>query len=319
MKNAENALKKALLANRCPVVLTEAQVQAIAAKIGLEPQLVKNPADHEAWCKLYYGQQRAKADRHLANLAKDFPAQAAILAPLVADWIKELAQADVARAEKKAALQARRDARAEKAAKRAALGVNLRAKGGEVATEDTYLALRAGLKSVEEQLRAWLIETFTDEINAIAESLKCNGGRADISFPKYETNWKTRNKELVVGAYSSPHPLFGRCFSIKHLGHAAAGVIATAKPGIPAIIKAEATTRAADALAGFCAKLAGKVDRDANGGTVTSASCNTSNIWGNSLLIVETTTGKQVWQTKVIWNRSVLGKQFNQWPTRRVE
>jgi hypothetical protein len=41
-------------------------------------------------------------------------------------------------------------------------------------------------------------------------------------------------------------------------------------------------------------------------------------MWDNSVVTVRTNYGEQVWHTKVIWNRSVYGKSFNQWPTRRM-
>lgn len=62
----------------------------------------------------------------------------------------------------------------------------------------------------------------------------------------------------------------------------------------------------------YLAKLAKKI-----GARINSANLQGS-IWTDCLLHVYTETGEQVWSTRVIINRSVYNKLFNQWPTRRV-
>ena len=63
----------------------------------------------------------------------------------------------------------------------------------------------------------------------------------------------------------------------------------------------------------YAEKLAGKV------GTVRSASICGATLWHGSTLTVETEEGTQRWRTTQIVNVSVLGKLFNQWPTRRLK
>ena len=61
----------------------------------------------------------------------------------------------------------------------------------------------------------------------------------------------------------------------------------------------------------YAAKLAGKV------GEIRSASICGASLWDGSLLTVENEAGAiQRWHTQQIVNCSVLGKVFNQWPTR---
>lgn len=83
-----------------------------------------------------------------------------------------------------------------------------------------------------------------------------------------------------------------------------------AEPKLRTAARAEA-----DALVdGYLHKLAGKIGKE-----VVSASTN-GNIWDSARLSVECADGeKQVWDTQCILNCSVLGKLFNQWPTRRVK
>lgn len=65
----------------------------------------------------------------------------------------------------------------------------------------------------------------------------------------------------------------------------------------------------------YVAKLTAKV------GEVTDAKLDvSSSVWGSSVLTVTKTNGVvQKWKTQVIVNCSVLGKTFNQWPTRLIK
>ena len=81
-------------------------------------------------------------------------------------------------------------------------------------------------------------------------------------------------------------------------------------------IDAQAAKLAADAIEGFCHKLAGKIDAAANGQPIESIAYQGGlDPWGWSYVIVN---GTQRWQTRMIVNVSCLGKLFNQWPTRLV-
>lgn len=67
---------------------------------------------------------------------------------------------------------------------------------------------------------------------------------------------------------------------------------------------------AAGSYEAFVAKLEQKV------GDHRAAALDGSSVWGHSVLHVTTPAGAQRWVTKQILNVSVLGKLFNQWPTR---
>ena len=64
----------------------------------------------------------------------------------------------------------------------------------------------------------------------------------------------------------------------------------------------------------FIAKLEAKI------GEVTSATLTGEHVWGHSILTVIKMDGSvERWKTQMIVNVSVLGKLFNQWPSRKVK
>lgn len=89
------------------------------------------------------------------------------------------------------------------------------------------------------------------------------------------------------------------------------------KGGHVAALESIAAKMAKDALAGYCAKLAGKMDKAYMGELIDDVRYSGgSNPWAYSFV-----TGYigskivQQWKTKMIVNVSCLGKLFNQWPT----
>jgi hypothetical protein len=63
----------------------------------------------------------------------------------------------------------------------------------------------------------------------------------------------------------------------------------------------------------FVAKLIKKI------GDVDDATLTGNHVWGYSLLTVQKGNQTEYWRTQQIINVSVLGKVFNQWPTRQVK
>lgn len=307
-------LQSLLLANRCMVPLSDDERAEVQRRFNLQDlDMVSRDRDHPMWGKLYYGEQPKRAREQLAKLAKDFPVQAAIFAPAVELMLEDLAKADAERAERKLAMQARRDGRVARAAQRDELGVDLKTKGGCYATPATYKAMRAGLKPIENALAAWLKELYTADYNALLSKLTAADWDTIVAFPCHD-----RRGVLLPGRADLPME-FSKFF-VRN------GITASPAPGVEpaAVIARDAARDADEAVAGFAAKLAGKVDGSlkelSNGvlsGNVDSVSV-AGNMWDNSVVTVRTNYGEQVWHTKVIWNRSVYGKSFNQWPTRRM-
>jgi hypothetical protein len=64
----------------------------------------------------------------------------------------------------------------------------------------------------------------------------------------------------------------------------------------------------------FIAKLEAKI------GEVTAATLSGEHVWGHSVLTVTKADGtSEKWKTQMIVNVSVLGKLFNQWPSRKMK
>lgn len=83
-----------------------------------------------------------------------------------------------------------------------------------------------------------------------------------------------------------------------------------AAPAAVARMIQRARDEAAGSFEAFVAKLETKV------GEHSAATLHGSSVWGYSVLDVVTPAGPQRWVTQQIINVSVLGKLFNQWPTR---
>jgi hypothetical protein len=311
--NNHESFASLLLANRCEVPMTEADYADVKARFGIDRASVRATKDHEGWNNLYYGIKPKQARKHLAALAKDFPAQAALFAHAVETMLADLAQAEIARAAAKAEKQARKDARAAKAAQKANLGIDLAKKEFEFATVATYTALRTGLAEIETAICAHLEIRFTKAFETMLAELTANGMNLAATFPCRNR----RTGEIMPNQSDLPANFH------KHFNRGIA--FATVKPNVATIITADARRDAAEMMAGFCGKLAGKIDRElcnadknaADRGTVLSVRC-TGALWENSTLTVETTEGTQIWHTKMILNVSGLGKIYNQWPTNRV-
>lgn len=83
---------------------------------------------------------------------------------------------------------------------------------------------------------------------------------------------------------------------------------------IATIIEAIAAKATVEYFDGWIYKLSGKIGKPVKTATVRG------NLWTGSQLDVTTTDGeRQVWNTQIILNTSVLGKLFNQFPTRRAK
>ena len=299
------SLQSLLLANRCLVALSEERRHAVSAQFNLPIESVATTTDHPGWHKLYYGVTAKKAEKHLAELAKDFPAVAALLAPAVAQSLLDLAAADEARAAKKAEKLARADARKAKAAKKAELGVNLAQKGGARATEATFGLLVTTLEPLRASYELKLVAHLEGRVEAYVEKLATAGG----DYTNAYTERTPRGDRTYI-----PADLF-RWFDAKNYGR-----IATVKSNVAEVIASEAKRQATEEFLSFAAKLTGKVDEAADGVKVASVVAEAQNgVWEWSTTTVTLESGAtQVWHTQSIINYSILGKAFNQWPTRLV-
>jgi len=176
--------------------MTQEQINEVVHKFGVPLSQVKRETNHAMWFKLYYHEQPTKGLDHVAKLAKDFPAEAALFRPLVEQVVAAHAARKVEVAAEKARKAVKRDAVAARKAEAGKLGVDLR-KIDPQATEATYRLIRdtlvkagfvsvlaatvferlldsaakAGRSFVETQLRAQATQMAEDDVFGFAGKL----------------------------------------------------------------------------------------------------------------------------------------------------
>jgi hypothetical protein len=316
MPAESNLLSQLLRDHPCLVPITEKDKQA-ALRFGqanLDALLKKGGVSHPSWIGLYYGPNLKTAQKHFDRLLKDLPEEAEKIRPGVEDFIRIATEAEKQRLQLKAEKEARKQAREEKKTQREALGVDLKSKGGEHATPETYNTLRELLHPVELSLRARLAEQLTKMEEQTSADLRAASWNAAKAYPYRAPNGK--RYDTSIGTLP---PFFYDFFRFDH--DKGPHIVEPKRPEArQAFIERESTQQARDDVWCFAAKLAGKIDgelAELGGGTIRSITLH-GDMWTGSTLTVDTTRGTQRWETQVIVNVSCLGKLFNQWPTRRV-
>lgn len=161
--------------------------------------------------------------------------------------------------------------------------------------------LRAdALARAEQRIRDWAARV---EAQLAAAN---NDMRAYAPFPSgngsdYKRKLAFRKAIESIVSHAAPYIRFGQPEIVSVNAEKVERLVRDAREGASASFDA------------YAAKLAGKV------GTIRSASVCGASLWHGSTLTVETEAGVQRWHTTQIVNVSVLGKLFNQWPTRRVK
>lgn len=195
-------------------------------------------------------------------------------------------------AEQKKQLAAKREERAAREQQKRDLGVDLK-KIDERATPATFAKIIEQLEPVRAHYAALIAERH----HATA---KRQLPLADLRAQRAE--------RIDYGYFRTERD----CVTLRY--------VTTLRPDLDEYIAKRAQAEAAEIVAEFAGKMAGKIDRErAEGASVVSATISTANLWSNSTLRVAMSDGStQEWYTTMILNTSVHGKLFNQWPTRRV-
>jgi hypothetical protein len=144
-------------------------------------------------------------------------------------------------------------------------------------------------------------------ISAIERAKEMASARVEMTFVKHaeDPSYHARpDFKLGRTAYAMQKALYVRFLSLTTKG-------ARDEKKVEAFIS-EAGERASAQYTAFIQKLEGKI------GEHVSASIEGEHIWGSSLLTVTKATHVEKWRTQQIVNVSVLGKVFNQWPSRKV-
>lgn len=194
-------------------------------------------------------------------------------------------------------------------------------------------------KMAEEQrikeLASSLRENLIPVEKALAESLimrKNQDLKDGIKFFK-----KLKNKIKIVGnfdksstdkgifQYSQFRECYGDCFKYDYdepYGNRGNATVSK-KEGIEAKIKTDSIEYAKSACDAFACKIVRRTEEVIEAGRLGTTEKITKTAykgavdpWSGGKVIVTTTNGEYVWNTKVILNFSKLGNPYNQWPTR---
>lgn len=222
--------------------------------------------------------------------------------------VETLAKAEKARlAAKRAAVAAKRDLKAELNLQE---GVSL--KGVDVGQ---YKVILAGLEPVRAHVYAARKTELRKEQARQIDVLVANEWNAALAFPDRLHNLRFPNRPMA----SLPEH-FNLFFAYGHT--------ACLREDVVTRIEAEATRFALAYVQGYAAKLALKtgewaaeqgVDQASPAwNEVHSCTVSSTDLWHNSVAEIVIASRKVRFHTQIIWNRSCLGKVFNQYPTRRV-
>lgn len=170
----------------------------------------------------------------------------------------------------------------------------------------------APLKDFSIEAAAKSAEMHLDRIKAILEKA---GWDLEIAAPYPKSNISRKDYVLAKS----------RRMMIQMLTQRAPDAPICRRPNDPAIVVwnaeyaakfvVEAKRDAAEQYDAYVAKLNAKV-----GAVVKAVITYSSGVWNDSLLTITKADGTvERWKTSCIINCSVLGKQFNQWPTRKIK
>lgn len=245
-------------------------------------------------------------------------------ARLAYDVVEVLAKQERARkTEKRAAVQSKRDLKAELNLQE---GVSL--KGVDVGQ---YKAILAGLEPVRLHVLAARVAYLTENLAVLTSRLDVHGSDTTLANPRFFDSKDLRGAEWdrQYKKWASLNRAIRQWFDVAHVTG-----IATAKSDNPQRIQKLAEQFALAYVQGYACKLAVKTGEavvndsvlSACDVSVLSASVSSSTLWQDSTCQIKLHGAGHVgaklatltFHTQIIWNRSCLGKVFNQYPTRRV-
>ena len=179
----------------------------------------------------------------------------------------------------------------------------------------------AALSGVEEQIASHVAAQLNARIKRVGEKLQENGRDATKAFPYPKS---TMSREAYIRCLNDYE--FCRRFYKSIPGQRNFGIndpdLKVLREDADQRVTSDAAAYAKDATRAFIAKLAGKMAKHLEGhpelGEVTACT-HTGNMWDGSTVIFTTKGGDVRWHTQTIINVSVLGKLFNQFPTRLVK
>ena len=173
--------------------------------------------------------------------------------------------------------------------------------------ETTVATMKSGMEEMRSKFHARCMCDVRDRFELIEQQLKANGYDAKIVAPFPRGTMSKADYRRAQAFYYEVRSFFAPLTVEPHRD------IVVARHNVNEIIRNQAAQMVAQYFDGFVNKLALKIGKPVKQVTVTGS------LWENSELRAMTVSGElQIWHTHCIFNRSTLGKIFNQWPTRQV-
>lgn len=233
------------------------------------------------------------------------------------DTVVELAAGEKARiADKRASVAAKRDLKAELNLQE---GVSL--KGVDVGQ---YKVILAGLEPVRIHALAAYRKQISGARTEQAKLLNAHAGNVE-----QVAEWRTGGSERH-GKYIEFPEHFAHFFEM-FSGYGEPRTFRSQPAGkVAKYIEDQAQQKALAYVQGYAAKLSVKTGEEiANdpalaGFEPRTVTVSSSNLWSDSIAVIRMNNAAKQWaelrfHTQMIWNRSCLGLEFNQWPTRRID
>lgn len=149
------------------------------------------------------------------------------------------------------------------------------------------------------------VQFIKDSLLEIAIKLEAAAYNINVAYPYPGRDVRERAKALMM---TENRRYAEKFFNLTGVDNNTVAV----RNDIETVIATLADKMVSDHFDGYIYKLSRKI------GKPVATAKHQGSIWNNCTLTVTCQDGDtQVWHTKCIFNRSVLGKYFNQWPTRR--
>ena len=185
----------------------------------------------------------------------------------------------------------------------------------------TYVLTANALQGVEEHIKALVVLQISKRLDEMLAKLAACGMDAEAAFPYPRSTRISRNDYIRgVSDYHFCIKYFAATDNRTWRGDAEPRPVAL-RTNSSELVEKEAAEYAKEATASFIHKIAGKMEAHAikaDLGEVTGCQ-HTGDLWAGSTVTYQTAKGEVHWHTQTIINISVLGKLFNQFPTRLIK
>ncbi len=182
----------------------------------------------------------------------------------------------------------------------------------------TYVLTANALQGLEEHIKARVVLQINNRLNEMLAKLAACGMDSEAAFPYPKSTRISRNDYIRgVSDFHFCDKYFATTDGRTWRNDSDPRPVAL-RTNSQELVEHEAAKYAKEATASFIHKIAGKMAAHAikaDLGEVTGCQ-HTGDMWAGSTVSYQTAKGEVHWHTQTIINLSILGKLFNQFPTR---